>query len=192
MSYRWELRESGPADAAQTVLLLPGGLSRASSYAEVMAQPLLAGTRLIAATLPGHDEPMFFRAICRLGDVLGGLPTAALLKMMGPAAQKSRLPADRSAELVADLRSNHPHVMRKIFSAYLAYPHEQRHPAERLCLTEVPVWVVHTEHGDGGLTDHERHTPATAPTICPAPSCPAWSAPVKTTSRRRRTIRSSH
>ncbi len=36
------------------MLLLPGGMCGAGSYAEVMAEPALAGTRLIAATLPGH------------------------------------------------------------------------------------------------------------------------------------------
>jgi pimeloyl-ACP methyl ester carboxylesterase len=50
----WELRESGPPDAENTVLLLPGGMCSAGSYAEVMAEPALAGTRLVAATLPGQ------------------------------------------------------------------------------------------------------------------------------------------
>src|SRR6476646_2041415 len=50
----WELRESGPPDAERTVLLLPGGMCSARSYAEVMAEPALAGTRLVAATLPGQ------------------------------------------------------------------------------------------------------------------------------------------
>src|SRR3954470_12357444 len=50
----WQLRESGPADADRTVLLLPGGMCSAGSYAELMAQPALAQTRLVAATLPGQ------------------------------------------------------------------------------------------------------------------------------------------
>jgi pimeloyl-ACP methyl ester carboxylesterase len=50
----WEVVESGPADAEHTVLLLPGGMCSARSYAEVMAEPALAGTRLIAVTLPGQ------------------------------------------------------------------------------------------------------------------------------------------
>jgi pimeloyl-ACP methyl ester carboxylesterase len=54
MEVRWELREAGPPQAEHTVLLLPGGLCGAGSYAEVMAEPALAGTRLVAATLPGH------------------------------------------------------------------------------------------------------------------------------------------
>jgi pimeloyl-ACP methyl ester carboxylesterase len=54
MALEWELREQGPADATHTVLLLPGGMCSAGSYAEVMAEPALAGMRLVAATLPGQ------------------------------------------------------------------------------------------------------------------------------------------
>jgi pimeloyl-ACP methyl ester carboxylesterase len=54
MDVDWELREAGPPDCESTVLLLPGGLCSAGCYAEVMAEPALAGTRLVAATLPGH------------------------------------------------------------------------------------------------------------------------------------------
>jgi pimeloyl-ACP methyl ester carboxylesterase len=54
MTLDWELREQGPADAAHTVLMLPGGMCSAGSYAEVMAEPALAGMRLVAATLPGQ------------------------------------------------------------------------------------------------------------------------------------------
>jgi pimeloyl-ACP methyl ester carboxylesterase len=50
----WERRESGPGDAAQTVLLLPGGMCSAMSYEELMQEPALAGVRLVAVTLPGH------------------------------------------------------------------------------------------------------------------------------------------
>jgi pimeloyl-ACP methyl ester carboxylesterase len=50
----WEIVESGPAQAERTVLLLPGGAMSARSYAEVMTQPSLATTRLVAATLPGQ------------------------------------------------------------------------------------------------------------------------------------------
>jgi len=54
VTVNWELCESGPADADRTVLLLPGGLNRARSYQELMAQPALAKVHLVAATLPGH------------------------------------------------------------------------------------------------------------------------------------------
>jgi pimeloyl-ACP methyl ester carboxylesterase len=50
----WDVRESGPADARRSVLLLPGALCTSVFYEDLMAQPALAGIRLIAATLPGH------------------------------------------------------------------------------------------------------------------------------------------
>lgn len=50
----WDLHETGPLKGAGTVLLLPGGMCGAGSYAEVMAEPALAEMRLVAATLPGH------------------------------------------------------------------------------------------------------------------------------------------
>jgi pimeloyl-ACP methyl ester carboxylesterase len=50
----WELYEAGPAGADRVALLLPGGFCRARWYDELMAQPELAGVRLVAATLPGH------------------------------------------------------------------------------------------------------------------------------------------
>jgi|SRR5450755_3898872 len=54
MSAEWETSESGPIGADRTVLLIPGGLNTARSYAELMAQPVLSGVRLVAVTLPGH------------------------------------------------------------------------------------------------------------------------------------------
>jgi hypothetical protein len=44
----------GPAGADKTVLLLPAGMWSARSYAEVMSNGALAGTRLVTATLPGQ------------------------------------------------------------------------------------------------------------------------------------------
>jgi pimeloyl-ACP methyl ester carboxylesterase len=54
MNVDWQLREAGPREAEHTVLLLPGGMCGAGSYAELMSEPALATTRLVAATLPGH------------------------------------------------------------------------------------------------------------------------------------------
>jgi pimeloyl-ACP methyl ester carboxylesterase len=54
--HAWSVRESGPADAPHTVLLLPGGLCGTAFYEDLMAAPALAGApiRLVAATVPGH------------------------------------------------------------------------------------------------------------------------------------------
>ena len=49
----WEIRAYGPADAARSVLLLPGGTMAARSFELVAAEPALAGVRLLATTLPG-------------------------------------------------------------------------------------------------------------------------------------------
>ena len=54
MTLAWEHVESGPPSAQCTVLLLPGGMCSARSYAEVMAEPALTELRLVAVTLPGH------------------------------------------------------------------------------------------------------------------------------------------
>ena len=221
MAVDWELREAGPRDAERTVLLLPGGMCSAGSYAEVMAEPPLAGVRLVAATLPGHagspppddysvenyarlaadlatsvgadvvvgfsmgasvalemvasrsfvgpvvllgvalstkDEPAFFRAIVRLGSVLGSLPTAVLAK--GAASMVKRIPAsaERQGELREDLRNNVPQHMRHALYEYVQWLRRNERPAERLCQAGVPTWVVHAEKGDGGLTDDERRT----------------------------------
>lgn len=54
METQWETLQSGPADAQRTVLLLPGGMCSARSWAEVMAEPALGGVRLVAVTMPGQ------------------------------------------------------------------------------------------------------------------------------------------
>lgn len=220
-AYHWELREAGPVDAEHTILLLPGGMCSAGSYAEVMAEPALAGARLVAATLPGQagapppddysvenyarltaelatkvgadvvvgfsmgacvavemvasgafrgpvvllgvslspkDEPAFFRAVVRLGSVLGGLPAAVLAK--GAASMVKRIPvsAERQAELRDDFRKTVPQHERQGLREYLRWLHRHERPAERLCQAGVPMWIVHAEKGDGGLTDDERRT----------------------------------
>lgn len=52
----WRLRESGPAKAEQTVLMLPGGLCSGEFYEDVMAEPALASLHLVAATVPGFGR----------------------------------------------------------------------------------------------------------------------------------------
>jgi pimeloyl-ACP methyl ester carboxylesterase len=53
MHEAWEEHVVGPADAEHAVLLLPGGANAARSFDLVMADPALAGVRLVATTLPG-------------------------------------------------------------------------------------------------------------------------------------------
>jgi pimeloyl-ACP methyl ester carboxylesterase len=228
MDIRWELVESGPAGAAQTVLLLPGGMCGARSYAEVMAEPALTGVRLVAATMPGQagapaprdfgveeyaritaelakaesvdvvvgfsmgatvayemvvsgaftgpvvllgvslsapDEPAFFRAIVRLGAVLGPLPVAVLKKVAASMVKHAPVPAERQAELRADFARNNAGDVRRSLRAYLRWLHRDDDPARRLGEAGVPAWVMHAEKGDGGLTPHERAVLEAAPQV---------------------------
>ena len=226
MGVDWQLRESGPTAAERTVLLLPGGMCSAGSYAEVMGQPALAQTRLVAATLPGQagapspddysvqnyarsvselaatvgadvvvgfsmgavvaaemvmsggytgpvvllavslspkDEPAFFRAMIRSTRVLGNLPMRVLAA--GAGSMVKRIPAspERKSQLREDFRRNRPRDMRLALHAYLRWLHRDDGRAERLCESGVPMWIVHAEKGDGGLTDDERRTLAACP-----------------------------
>jgi hypothetical protein len=43
-----------------------------------------------------------------------------------------------------------------VLRGYLSWLRDGDGRAERLCSTNLPVWVVHAEKGDGGLTAHER------------------------------------
>ena len=219
MDTTWEIVESGPAGAEQTVLLLPGGMCSARSYAEVMAESALAGTRLIAVTMPGHagapapqdfsteeyaritaelaksvgadvvvgfsmgatvayemavsgafagpvvllgvslsaaDEPGFFRAIIRLGSILGTLPVAVLKKGAASMVKHAAVPPERQAQLREDFARNNTRDMRRGLQAYLRWLRRDDDPARRLCEAALPAWVVHAEKGDGGLTRHER------------------------------------
>ena len=203
------------------MLLLPGGMCSAGSYAELMAEPGLAGMRLVAATLPGHagtpppddysiecyarlaaelakrsaptswsvsawvppsrsrwsssgrftgpavllgislsaeDEPAFFRAIVRLGSVLGSLPASVLAKGAASMVKRVPVPAERQAELREDFRKNDSASTAHALREYVRWLQRHERPAERLCQAGVPTWIVHAEKGDGGLTDDERRT----------------------------------
>jgi pimeloyl-ACP methyl ester carboxylesterase len=228
MTPEWELREQGPTDAAHTVLLLPGGLCGAGSFAEVMAQPALAEMRLVAATLPGQagapppddysvegyarlaselaeevgadlvvgfsmgavvavemvtsggsgnpvvllgvslstkDEPAFFRAIVHLGRVLGSLPTAVMIKGVTSMVKRIPVSPERQEELREDFRRNVPAHAQRGLREYLRWLKQGDGRAKRLCDAGVPVWVVHAEKGDGGLTEEERRTLEACPHV---------------------------
>jgi pimeloyl-ACP methyl ester carboxylesterase len=219
MPVEWETVESGPADAEHTVLLLPGGMCAARSYAEVMAERSLAGYRLVAATLPGQcgtpppddfspehygritgelardiaadvvvgfsmgavvayemavsgafsgplvllgsslsspDEPAFFRGIVHMTSVLGTLPITVFKKAAASMVKQAAVSAGRQAELKADFARNDAGDVKSSLQAYLRWLEADDDRARRLCDANVPVWVVHAEKGDGGLTPHER------------------------------------
>lgn len=74
----------GPAGADQAVLCLAGALCTATFYDELLSEPLLAGLRLVAATLPGH----------------GGTPAPPDMSVEGYAAWASTLSRDHACDVV--------------------------------------------------------------------------------------------
>jgi pimeloyl-ACP methyl ester carboxylesterase len=134
------------------------GFSMGASVAvEMIASGGFTGPAvLLGVSLSAEDEPAFFRAMVGLGNVLGGLPAAALAK--GAASMVKRVPvsAERQRELRDDFRKNVPRNNKQGLREYMRWLHRHERPAERLCRTGVPTWIVHAEKGDGGLTDSER------------------------------------
>ena len=218
-TWAWDMVDEGPPDAAQSILLLPGGMCSARLFAELMAEPALARARRVAVTLPGHagskppgnfsteeyarlaaelanklavsvvvgfsmgamvayemavsggyagpivllgaslsaaDEPAFLRLIAGLGSLLGTLPAAAFKKAAGAMVGQTRIPSDRQSELKADFARNDPRVMRQWLHAYIRWLQRDDNPAQRLCDAGNRTWVIHSEKGDGDLTQHER------------------------------------
>jgi pimeloyl-ACP methyl ester carboxylesterase len=111
---------------------------------------------LLGAGLSAADEPRFFRAIIRLGSILGTLRVAVLKKGAASMVKHAAVPPERQARLQADFARNNTRDMRRGLQAYLRWLRRDDDPARRLCEAGVPAWVVHAEKGDGGLTQHER------------------------------------
>ena len=131
----------------------------ASVAVEMVASAGFAGpVVLLGISLSAKDEPAFFRAIVRSDSVLGSLPAAVLAKGAASMVKRTALPADRQDALREDFRKNVPQHVKRGLREYLSHLHRHERPAERLCRTGVPTWIVHAEKGDGGLTDTERRT----------------------------------
>jgi pimeloyl-ACP methyl ester carboxylesterase len=113
---------------------------------------------LLGISLSSPDEPLFFRAMIRLGSVLGTLPAAVLKKGIGPMVKRAPLPPERRAELLEDFQKNNTRDMRLGLLAYLDWLRHDDDRAQRFCETGVPAWFLHAEKGDGALTDRERAT----------------------------------
>ncbi|WP_327319441.1 alpha/beta fold hydrolase [Streptomyces sp. NBC_01235] len=58
MGERWDVRRAGATNASHRVLMIPGGLCTTEFYADLMAEPAVAGLGMIAVTQPGfgHTE----------------------------------------------------------------------------------------------------------------------------------------
>lgn len=134
-----------------------------SHGASVALEMLLSGefrgpVVLLGVSLSTEGEAGFFRAIVRMSQRVGRWPMAILLKLMPVMARSAHVPQPHKRELIEDLRQNRTGDAVQLCAEYLDYLAADRSYAEELAASGSPVWVVHAEKGDGGLTDAERAT----------------------------------
>jgi pimeloyl-ACP methyl ester carboxylesterase len=113
---------------------------------------------LLGISLSSKDESAFFKGLIQSGTVLGSLPTRVLSTVAASMIKRAALPAERKRELQEDFHKNVPKDTMHALRGYVSWLNRQERPAERLCEAGIPTWMVHTEKGDGGLTEDERAT----------------------------------
>lgn len=134
-----------------------------SHGATVALEMLLSGgfdgpVVLLGISLTTEDEAGFFRAAVRLSQRIGSAPMALLLKLVPLMARTAKIPQPHKRELIEDLKQNRARDAVRLSAEYLDYIAADRDYAAQLAASDNPVWVVHAEKGDGGLTDRERAT----------------------------------
>jgi pimeloyl-ACP methyl ester carboxylesterase len=134
-----------------------------SHGATVALEMLLSGhfqgpVVLLGISLTTEDEAGFFRAAVRASQKVGSWPMAILLRLLPLMARTAKTPEPHKRELIEDLKQNKAGDSVRASSEYLDYIAADPDYAARLAASGIPVWVVHAEKGDGGLTDSERAT----------------------------------
>jgi pimeloyl-ACP methyl ester carboxylesterase len=120
---------------------------------------------LLGISLTTEDEARFFRAAVRASQKVGSWPMAGLLRLVPLMARSAKTPGLHKKELIEDLKQNRASDSVRVSSEYLDYIAADRDFAAQLAALGNPVWVVHAEKGDGGLTEAERATLQAAPNV---------------------------
>jgi pimeloyl-ACP methyl ester carboxylesterase len=120
---------------------------------------------LLGISLTTEDEATVFRAVVRASQRVGSWPMAVMMRLLPLMARSAKTPDRHKAELVEDLKQNRPGDSLRLCIEYLDYIGAHRAYAVELASSAHPVWVVHAEKGDGGLTDAERATLEAAPNV---------------------------
>jgi pimeloyl-ACP methyl ester carboxylesterase len=81
-----------------------------------------------------------------------------LFKLVPLMARSADIAQPHKRELVEDLKQNRARDSVRLSAEYLDYIAAERDYAQEIASCGSPVWVVHAEKGDGGLTDAERAT----------------------------------
>jgi pimeloyl-ACP methyl ester carboxylesterase len=134
-----------------------------SHGATVALEMLLSGgfrgpVVLLGISLTTEDEAGVFRGAVRLSRRVGSWPLGLLLRLVPLIARSARIAQPHKRELVEDLKQNRARDAVRACNEYLDYIAADRDYAAELAASDCPVWVVHAEKGDGGLTDAERAT----------------------------------
>jgi pimeloyl-ACP methyl ester carboxylesterase len=120
---------------------------------------------LLGISLTTEDEARFFRGVVRASQKVGRWPLAVMLRLLPLMGRSAKTPERHKRELIEDLRQNRPADALRVCVEYLDYIAADRDYAAELASSGHPVWVVHAERGDGGLTDAERATLEGAPNV---------------------------
>lgn len=141
-----------------------------SHGATVALEMLLSGhfhgpVVLLGISLSTEDDAWIFRAAVRTSEKVGHWPMALLMKGMPLMARSAKTPDPHKRDLIEDLKQNRAGDSVRTSSTYLDYIALDRDYAGLLAACGSPVWVVHAEKGDGGLTDAERATLEAAPNV---------------------------
>jgi pimeloyl-ACP methyl ester carboxylesterase len=120
---------------------------------------------LLGISLTTEDEAAFFRGVVRASQKVGRWPMAALLRLMPLMARTAKTTKVHKKELAEDFTQNRAKSALPACVEYLDYIAEDRDFAAQLAASGHPVWVVHAEKGDGGLTNAERATLQAAPNV---------------------------
>ncbi len=141
-----------------------------SHGATVALEMTLSGTFpgpvvLLGISLTTEDEARLFRTIVRASQRVGSWPLACLLRLLPLVARSAKTPELHKRELLEDLKQNRARDSVRVTREYLDYIAADRDFAGQLAASGNPVWVVHAEKGDGGLTDAERATLRAAPNV---------------------------
>ena len=120
---------------------------------------------LLGISLTTEDEAKVFRAAVRASHKVGSWPMAVMLRLLPLMARSAKTTERHKVELIEDLKQNRPGDSLRVCIEYLDYIAADRDYAVELASLAQPVWVVHAEKGDGGLTDAERATLQAAPNV---------------------------
>lgn len=136
------------------------GFSHGSNVAlEMLLSGQFQGPLVLMGISLSHEvEPWFYRNTVRLSQKLGSWPFGVLLRLFPLMARSAKTTDAHKRDLIEDLQENRARDQVAVSAHYVDYVGADRDYAAEIVASGAPVWVVHAEKGDGGLTDAQRAT----------------------------------